>query len=315
MSRESYTPKATMAAEIQGLQIGLGTVDDQCPMDEGQQEENGCQEHMKMAFTLSHVPQCEKVLLVSLGRMQIFLTAFHQCNPLPPTGTEYTRGGQRLAENMRKCPVMFTNYFDMDINKLCELSNLVFDYRNTAAADIMLIALGKAAIIQNTIQTFNTLSMQDLMAQGLLFIENRTQMQIIEPNKYIPSDGMKAILSEFRQHKYSTLISSTSDKDLVNTTAFNEALIYHEMMHLIKSELERHHNQSQDELAFCATSLTSDMNLNGHTHSNEEEINVINELSALAAHLHHGSMKKIIKEVEHQHNCSSEELMTMYCSI
>eukprot|EP00731_Ephydatia_muelleri_P003922 Em0002g98a len=86
MSRESYTPKATMAAEIQGLQIGLGTVDDQCPMDEGQQEENGCQEHMKMAFTLSRVPQCEKVLLVSLGRMQIFLTAFHRCNALPPTG-------------------------------------------------------------------------------------------------------------------------------------------------------------------------------------------------------------------------------------
>ena len=39
-------------------------------MDEGQQQDNGRQEHLKMSFTASRAPQWPKVFLVSLGRAQ-----------------------------------------------------------------------------------------------------------------------------------------------------------------------------------------------------------------------------------------------------
>eukprot|EP00731_Ephydatia_muelleri_P003926 Em0002g102a len=40
------------------------------PMDEGQQQDNGRQEHLKMSFTASRTPRWAKVFLVSLGRAQ-----------------------------------------------------------------------------------------------------------------------------------------------------------------------------------------------------------------------------------------------------
>ena len=275
---------------------------DQRPKDEGQQQDIGRQEHLKMSFTASRAPQWAKVFLVSLGRAQLLRNALHLCNTL--STKELRKRGWQLAEK----PEM---YFSLDTNMLNEVLNLVCNYKNKPAIKVMLVSLGKAHLVRNALGACGTLSMEGLMAKGLYLVKNLVQWKKIEQNKDTLLDDMKIILSTLNQNEYSTECSGLRNKDLVNTAAIIESSIYQETVEWIKSELERHHNHSHDELTFWATNLTSDMNLNGHTHSNEDEMNVINELSALAAHLHYGSMKKIIKEVEDHHHSSSEELMTM----
>eukprot|EP00731_Ephydatia_muelleri_P003900 Em0002g76a len=279
---------------------------DQRPMDEGQQQDNGRQKHMKISFTASHAPQWAKVFLASLGRAQLLRNALHLCNTL--STKELKKRGWQLAEKMAKYPEIFSKYFNTDTNML---KNVMCNYKNKPAIKVMLVSLGKAHLVRNALDECGTLSMEGLMAKGLYLVKNLAQWKKIEQNKDALLDDMNILLSTLNQNEYSTEYSGLCNEDVVNTAAFIEASIYRETVEWIKSELERHHNHSQDELTFWATNLTSDMNLNGHTHSTEEEKNVINELSALAAHLHHGSMKKIIMDVEDHHHSSSEELVTM----
>ena len=282
---------------------------DQRPMDEGQQQDFGRQEHMKISFTAPHAPQWAKVFLASLGRAQLLRNALHLCNTL--STKELRKRGWQLAEKMAKYPEIFSKYFNTDTNMLNEVLNVMCNYKNKPAIKVMFVSLGKAHLVQNALDACGTLSMEGLMAKGLYLVKNLAQWKKIEQNKDALLDDMNILLSTLNQNEYSTEYPGLCNEDVVNTAAFIESSIYQETVEWIKSELERHHNHSQDELTFWATNLTSDMNLNGHTHSTEEEKNVINELSALAAHLHHGSMKKIIMDVEDHHHSSSEELVTM----
>ena len=180
---------------------------------------------------------------------------------------------------------------------------MILNYGSTAAVNSMLIFMGKIGIIQNAICTIRT---DDLMTEGVHLIRQRLHNTPDKEDTLL--DDMNIILSTLNQNEYSTEYSGLCNEDLVNTAAFIESSIYQETVEWIKSELERHHNHSQDELTFC---LTSDMNLNGHTHSTEEDMNTTNTLQAFVSCMHHGSLKQVIMDVEDHHHSSSEELMTM----
>ena len=189
---------------------------------------------------------------------------------------------------------------------MLESVGLILNYGSTAAVNSMLIFMGKIGIIQNAICTIRT---DDLMTEGVYLIRQRLHNTPDKVDTLL--DDMNIILSALNQNEYSTEYSVLRNEDLVNTAAFIEASIYQETVEWIKSELERHHNHSQDELTFWATNLTSDMNLNGHTHSTEEEMNTTNTFQAFGSCMHHGSLKQVIMDVEDHHHSSSEELMTM----
>ena len=141
-----------------------------------------------------------------------------------------------------------------------EVLNVMCNYKNKPAIKVTLISLGKAHLVRNALDACGTLSMEGLKAKGLYLVKNLVQRKKIEQNKDTLLDDMNIILSTLNQNEYST---GLCNEDLVNTAAFIEASIYRETVEWIKSELERHHNHSQDELTFWATNLTSDMNLNG----------------------------------------------------
>eukprot|EP00731_Ephydatia_muelleri_P003914 Em0002g90a len=198
---------------------------------------------------LQCAPQWAKVFLVSLGRAQLLRNALHLCNTL--STKELRKRGSLLAEEMSRSPKVFTKYFDLDEDTLLESLDLVLNYGSTAAVNSMLIFMGKIKIIRNAICTIST---EDLMMQGVYLIRQRLHN----------TPDIEDIEEALHQNKYSPQLCC-------NTAAFIETCTYDETVQLMKSELEQHYHQSQDELS------TSDMNSNGHDHE------VINELSSFVA--------------------------------